>query len=407
MGENFRPAFFTSYLCASLSLWIPMTAQKSKRLALSIFFPAFNEEANLEASVQKALESAPTISDDFEVIIVNDGSKDRTGEIADALVKRFPGTVRAVHHEKNRGYGAALWSGYDAASKEYVFFTDTDLQFDLEEIKELAKHVPEYDAVLGYRAKRMDSKMRLLNAWGWNVLNRALFGLKVRDIDCAFKLIRRDLVVSLPLETRGAMMSAEMLIRMSRNGVKFKEIPVSHYPRTKGVATGAKLTVILRALREMSRLYFGSLRSQSHTEAARFAIVGIINTAIDFVVYLLLTRALPSPAFSPVAAKAVSFAAGTISSFFLNRGWTFGRTGAASISELFRFYVTVGSAAVINVAAMFVMTRVLSIYDIAAVAIATIVTFIWSFSLSKFWVFAPKTESGSSSARESAQKVGH
>jgi len=225
-----------------------------KNLSLSVFFPAYNEEANIQKTIETADAVLRAITQEYELIVVNDGSRDQTGKLAEEVARKNS-RVRVIHHEKNLGYGAAVWSGMHAARYPWIFFTDADLQFDFSEISKLIAHIPEYRVVLGYRAPRRDSFMRLLNAKGWNWLVRSLFGLKVRDIDCAFKLIERKLVVDLPLETRGATMSAEMLIRLQRKGIVWKEVPVSHFPRSYGSPTGAKPAVIWRAFRELFCLY--------------------------------------------------------------------------------------------------------------------------------------------------------
>lgn len=228
-----------------------------KKITLSVFFPAHNEEGNIVKSVldaQSVLLGLSSRIDDFEIIVVDDGSTDATGSIAEELSQKNP-KVRVIHHSKNQGYGGAVWTGIQACRFEYFFFTDSDLQFKLEELELLLKHIPEYEVVIGYRAKRQDHFMRLVNAWGWRILNRILFGLRVKDVDCAFKLIKTDLVKNLPIESRGAMFSAEMLVRLMKKGYKFKEVPVTHLPRLRGVASGAKAAVIFRAFKEMIKVY--------------------------------------------------------------------------------------------------------------------------------------------------------
>lgn len=218
---------------------------------LSVFLPFHNEEENIAAAVQAtttALETMPGIGE-FEVIIVNDGSTDRTKAIAEEIIRK-DARVRLVSHETNRGYGAAVMSGFRAAHLEYVFFTDGDLQFDVREIGKLLTFVPEYGAVIGYREKRRDSRIRLLNAFCWNRFIRLVFGLTVRDIDCAFKLFKTGLVADLPMISGGAMFSSELLVRLKLAGVRFKEVPVAHLPRKNGAASGAKLRVIMKAFRE-------------------------------------------------------------------------------------------------------------------------------------------------------------
>lgn len=155
--------------------------------SISLVFPAYNEELNIEKSISEAIRVLTQYADKFEVIVVNDGSADKTAEIVNRLAET-DGRVIPVHHEKNRGYGAAIGSGFKKSCYDFVFFTDSDLQFNLEEISELIKWINNYDLVVGYRAKRADPMHRKLNAWAWNQLVRALLGIKVRDIDCAFKL---------------------------------------------------------------------------------------------------------------------------------------------------------------------------------------------------------------------------
>jgi glycosyltransferase involved in cell wall biosynthesis len=191
-----------------------------KPLSLSVFFPAYNEEENIENSVREAERVLQVLTNDYEIIVVNDGSKDATGSIADRLAEENQ-RVKVVHHSPNQGYGAAVWSGMQAATKDYIFFTDADLQFKLEEITCLIEHIDTYDVVIGYRAKRQDPPLRLLNAWGWNLLNRIAFGLTIRDVDSAFKLFKREVVQHVPVISRGAMFSAELMIRLERQGIVF------------------------------------------------------------------------------------------------------------------------------------------------------------------------------------------
>lgn len=224
------------------------------KLQISFFLPAYNESGNIEEAVRKAKEVLVLVASEYEIIIVNDGSKDDTGKIIDQIASK-DSKVKVIHHEVNKGYGDALWTGIQTAKYEWFFFTDSDLQFDIKEISKLIKFIPEYKIVIGYRSPRKDPFMRLVNAKGWNILVRLLFGLKVKDIDCAFKMINTKMVASLPLITRGATMSAEILIRLQKNGVSWKEVPVTHLPRKKGSATGAKPKVIIKAFKELFKLY--------------------------------------------------------------------------------------------------------------------------------------------------------
>jgi glycosyltransferase involved in cell wall biosynthesis len=194
------------------------------------------------------------VAEDFEIIIVNDGSKDRTREIADRLAREHD-RIRAVHHERNLGYGAAIRSGIQACQKEYLFFTDGDNQFDVSQVSTLVPLISGYDGVIGFRLNRQDPWVRKLNAWAWNRLVRLMLGLKVKDIDCAFKLFRRDIFDQVSLEYTGAMISTEMLVKIVKHGYKILEVGVLHSPRLAGKQTGANLRVILRAFRELFVFY--------------------------------------------------------------------------------------------------------------------------------------------------------
>jgi len=220
------------------------------RQSVSIIFPAFNEEENITKAVEHGRKAMSKFFTDIEIIVVNDGSSDATASILDELAAQHNDVV-PVHHEVNRGYGAALRSGIYKASKELIFFTDSDLQFDLEEIQHLQEWIHQYDIVAGYRARRADPVHRRFNAWGWNVLVRLILGLKIKDIDCAFKLFRREVFQDIRLETVGAMINTEILTLAQRNSMRIKEVPVSHYPRLAGEQTGANFKVILKALREL------------------------------------------------------------------------------------------------------------------------------------------------------------
>jgi glycosyltransferase involved in cell wall biosynthesis len=230
------------------------------KLNISVFFPTYNEEANIEALVTRTVETLKRLAGRWEVIVVDDGSRDRTGEVAEALVKKFPG-VRHVRHEKNRGYGGAVKTGLQEAKLDWIFFTDGDGQFDVAELELLLPAAQKADMIAGYRIDRKDPLLRKLNAFAWGTLVRTLFGLhgKVRDIDCAFKLFRRRVVDESVFVAEGALISTELLVRAKKMGYLFSEVGVHHYPRQAGTQTGAKLKVILRAFKELFKFY-GQLR---------------------------------------------------------------------------------------------------------------------------------------------------
>jgi glycosyltransferase involved in cell wall biosynthesis len=225
-----------------------------EKVALSIVMPAYNEGQNIAPMVQDALRVAARLSNDYEVIVVDDGSKDDTAAQVASLAQQDP-HVRLIQHQRNQGYGAAVYSGLTAASKEWVFFTDSDRQFVLEELERLLAHAQAADIVIGYRAPRRDPLLRRFYGWGWNRLVTLLFGYTARDIDCAFKLMRRELIAHVaPLvRSRGATFSAEWLVLARRLGYQFAEVPVSHRPRVAGRPTGARLRVIWRAFLELAR----------------------------------------------------------------------------------------------------------------------------------------------------------
>jgi glycosyltransferase involved in cell wall biosynthesis len=356
-------------------------------ISLTIFFPAYNEQENLASAVEDALrvaEGSPYIVD-FEIIIINDGSTDATQAIAERIAVG-DNRVRVVKHEQNRGYGAALKTGLAAATKDWIFFTDADRQFDIVELQNLLVHLPTHDAVIAYRAPRRDRFMRLVNAKVWNLLNQILFGLHVRDIDCAFKLLRRQDVQKLRLLSRGAMINAELLIKLTRCGVRIKEVPVSHLPRLRGSPTGAKPSVIFRALREMVMLYGGELGGVTHKQAVKFMAVGVVNTLVDTGVYVTLTRGIAIFASHLLVATFLSFLAGTVSSLNLNRRWTFGLRTRLSLAEVARFYATVSLALLINLESMKLLLGT-GLYDLFALLLSAVLTFMASFTLSKLWVF--------------------
>ena len=229
---------------------IPASARVSH---LSYFFPAHNEEANLEGLVLEALETLPRIADTFEIIAVNDGSKDRTREIADRLAAEHPGVVRAIHHERNRGYGGALRSGFEASRFDLLCFTDGDRQFRVADLARLTARMAEPDrpdVVAGYRIKRADPFIRIAYARTYKLANRIFFGLRVRDVDCACKLFTRASLDGVRVESGGAFFSAELLIKTRNLGRSIVEVGIPHYPRTAGSPTGAKPAVIARAVKD-------------------------------------------------------------------------------------------------------------------------------------------------------------
>lgn len=231
-----------------------MTRERQFKPEVSVFFPCYNEEANVERTTLAAVKACERLFSKYEVVIVNDGSRDRTGEIADTLAARLP-HVRAVHNRPNRGYGGALQRGFREARLPYVFYTDGDGQFDFEEMEKMLPLMRQYDIVSAYRIDRQDPAHRKLNAACWGALVHLLFRLRVRDVDCAFKVYPRRFIQNIELRSTGALIDTEMLAKARRLGYSIGQFGVRHYPRTAGVQTGANFRVILRAFRELFGLY--------------------------------------------------------------------------------------------------------------------------------------------------------
>jgi len=229
--------------------------QAGRGINISVAIPAYNEAENIAGMIEDVAREVGALADDVEIIVVDDGSKDATAEVVRGLAVRYP-QLRLVQHEANQGYGAAVFDGLTSATKELVFFTDGDRQFDLREVRSLLEGLGSADLVVGYRAPRRDPFMRRLNGRGWSLLVTALFGYTARDIDCAFKLMRRSVIDRLKgeVKSRGATFSAEFLVRAKHAGFRIAEVPVrGHRPRVAGSPTGARPAVVFRAFRELVR----------------------------------------------------------------------------------------------------------------------------------------------------------
>ena len=225
---------------------------------LSVFFPTYNEEVNIKNTVLKAKMVLDKNSDKWEIIVVNDGSKDSTGKVAGSLSGEDK-RIRVVSHDSNRGYGASLKSGFYNSRYSWIAFTDADGQFDFSEIDKFIEKQRETNAdlVIGYYLARQVPFYRKVNTFLWESIVFILFGLKVRDIDCGFKLISKKVIDKIPkLESeRGAFISSELLIKANKSGFKIVELGVHHYPRKAGKGTGAKLNVIIKSFVDLFRLW--------------------------------------------------------------------------------------------------------------------------------------------------------
>lgn len=233
---------------------------------LSYFIPAHNEEANLAPLVAEALAALPAIAERFEIVIVDDGSRDATPSIADALAADHPDVVRAVHHRVNRGYGGALRSGFASSRFDVIAFTDGDRQFRVADLGGLTARLLEPDApdgVVGYRLRRADPPVRIAYARTYRLANRLLFGLRVRDVDCACKVFRREALQGIRVSSQGAFFTAELLIRLTASGRRLAEVGVPHYPREAGSPTGARPSVVFRAMRDFWSLRLALWASRS------------------------------------------------------------------------------------------------------------------------------------------------
>lgn len=227
-----------------------MKEETKAGFSITVVLPAHNEEGNIRNTVDNCVSYLEKNIGDYEVVVVNDGSSDRTGEIVAEISSSNPNVV-LVNHETNKGYGSALRSGFDKASKDYIFFMDSDGQFDINDLDRLTPHAGADTAVIGYREDRADSHIRSLNAWLYSLYIYIIFGLRVRDMDCAFKIFPRGAYRAVrPIKSEGALFSAEFLIKLKREGFSFKEVPVRHFPRIFGSQTGANLRVIMKMFKE-------------------------------------------------------------------------------------------------------------------------------------------------------------
>ena len=223
----------------------------NKDIRLSVFFPAYFDENNIGKVVHKAVKVLQELElKDYEITIIEDGSPDNTAEAADKLAEMYP-KVKVIHHQQNKGYGATLWEGFTTARFEYVFYTDGDNQFDLEELKKFVALIPFSDMVVGYRKKKQYSPYRKLTSFVYNNLLKYVFDIDFIDIDCAFKIIKTELFRKIKVNTKDAFIDAELMIRARLLGYTFTEVGVMHLPRLDGVSTAARPSIIFRTIKEI------------------------------------------------------------------------------------------------------------------------------------------------------------
>lgn len=227
----------------------------ARRLSsVSVFFPAYNESKNLPTLIHRADAYISSLTNAYELIVINDGSTDNSLSVIKKLQTQYS-KLRVISHPINLGYGAALRTGFQEAQFDWIFFTDADLQFNIQELERFIPHTTTHDVIIGWRKERAEGKGRALNAYIFKKYIDVLYRLHVRDIDCAFKLMKRSVVQSIQLESVGAFTTSELLYKLKKKKVQFMELSVTHHPRKHGVPTGAKLSVVLRAFWESFSLY--------------------------------------------------------------------------------------------------------------------------------------------------------
>ena len=246
---------------------------------ISVIFPAFNEEANIRCTIETAIKVLPKVATRWEIIVVDDGSNDATALICDDLKARYS-EVEVIRHGQNRGYGAALKSGIRSAKYGLIFLSDPDGQFNFRDLEQLICWSKDYDIVAGYCAKRHDPLYRRMNALGWNVLVRLVLGIKVRDIDCTFKLFRREVFDHVQIRCVGAMVNTEILAQATQLGMRIRQVKVSHFPRREGKQSGANVHVIIKAFRALCRLW-RKLRHVTPDQAGLYSAPEDASTAVD------------------------------------------------------------------------------------------------------------------------------
>ncbi len=223
--------------------------------SISFTFPCYNEEANVGAVIEQAVKTGEEYGVDYEVVVVDDGSRDRTADVVRQWAQKNP-RVKLVRHDYNIGYGAGVRSGIKHCTKDLLLLTDGDNQFHISDIEKLFSKIDSCDVVAGYRLSRKDHAGRRLNGFLWSHLTRLLFGLKLRDMDCAFKLIRRKCLQGIDLRSDQLLINAEMLGRLKKKGCKIQEIGIPHYARTAGKATATHPVKILKTFGELASLYW-------------------------------------------------------------------------------------------------------------------------------------------------------
>ena len=226
--------------------------------SISVILPAFNEEKNIENTLSNTINYLNKTFSNFEIIVVDDGSTDKTFKVVEQIAVKYHNII-LKKHEINRGYGQSLKTGFDTASKEFIFFMDSDGQFEISDLDKLTPHITDKNIVIGYRYQRADTNIRKLNTLLYHMYLRTIFKLKIKDADCAFKLFPREAYLKIrPIRSEGAFFSAEFLLKLTKEGYNLIEIAVNHYPRLYGSPTGAKIGVILKMFAESFKMLLKS-----------------------------------------------------------------------------------------------------------------------------------------------------
>lgn len=228
-----------------------------KKPSVSFFCPAYFDEKNLPILIPKAFKVLKENTSAFDILIVEDGSPDKTKDVADQLALKYKPFVKVIHHKKNLGYGAVLRKGFSTAKKyDYTFYTDGDNQYDVSEIEKMLPYLSDYDVVIGFRTKRALTFSRQLQTLFFNWLIRFLFSTTIKDINCSMKIVSKRALNSITLESDSSFIDAELLIKLRDKGYKIKEVPVGHFPRKFGKASGGSKSVIFKTVQEMIKFYF-------------------------------------------------------------------------------------------------------------------------------------------------------
>ena len=255
-----------------------MSAPATRPTGLSVFFPAYNDSGTIASMVIRAVKAASELTPDFEIVVVDDGSADATAEIADELACTYP-RVRAIHHPKNRDYGAALKTGFRAATKELIFYTDGDAQYDPAELSLLwAKMTPDADLVNGYKISRADPLHRIIIGRLYHYIVSILFGLKLRDVDCDFRLMRRTIFERINLVKTSGIICVEMMKKIQDSGFRIVEVPVHHYHRAFGRSEFFNVRRLLRTGRDLLFLWYVLVVRREHLRAD---VMPLASTAAD------------------------------------------------------------------------------------------------------------------------------